>query len=271
MNAVATPPRQQRRRDSDHPRATRDVDAIQLYPMPPGDNLQRLRCDFVALEKMLATMEAGRFTGYLRVHAPGLNGVVLLVDGGVVETLYDMPPVVVTGERGLGLVAATVTQGEGELDIVALDSELVMGLYQLLTAPTLYENLLARFVDVPALLEYLSESGTNGSVIVTNREEQGVILMRGGDLLTAYTSRSKNPESAPKMLMKLCQSPTTQIEVRSGELPDTAARLKLASALTAAPGRDVRAEVEEIAREQAASGILRRLSEADLKPSSSRS
>ncbi|MEA2682169.1 MAG: hypothetical protein QOK05_497 [Chloroflexota bacterium] len=265
MNAVETAPQQQRRRESDRPKTTRDLEAMQLYAMPPGDSLQRLRSDFVALEKMLATMESDRFTGYLRVHATGLNGVVLLVDGGVVETLYDIPPVVVTGERALGLVAATVAQGEGELDIVALEAEVVMGLYQLLTAPSLYENLFARFVDVPALLEYLSEMATNGSVIVTNGEEQGVILMRGGDLLTAYTSRSKDPENAPEMLMKLCQSPTTEIEVRSGELPENAPRLQLASALTAASGRDLRAEVEEIAREQAASGIPRRVTDADFK------
>lgn len=244
---------------------------MQLFAMPPGDNVQRLRSAFVALEKMLATMESDRFTGYLRVHSAGLNGVVLLVDGGVVETLYDIPPVVVTGERALGLVATTVADGEGELDIVGLEPELVMGLYQLLTAPTLYENLFARFVDVPALLEYLSESGTNGSVIVTNGEDQGVILMRGGDLLTAYTSRSKNPESAPEMLIKLCQSPTTEIEVRSGELPESAPRLQLARALTAASGGDVRAEVEAIAREQAASGIPRRLRDADFKPGNRRS
>jgi hypothetical protein len=265
MDAVATPPQQLRRRGSDRPKATRDVGTMQLYPMPPGDNLQRLRCAFVALEKMLATMESEGFTGYLRVHSTGLNGVVLLVDGGVVETLYDIAPVVVTGERALGLVATTVADGEGELDIVALEAELVIGLYQLLTAPTLYKNLFARFVDVPALLEYLSESATNGSVIVTNGEEQGVILMRGGALLTAYTSRSKNPESAPEMLIKLCQTPTTQIEVRSGELPESVPRLQLARALTSASGRDLRAEVEAIAREHEASGIPRRVSDADFK------
>jgi hypothetical protein len=243
---------------------------MQLYAMPPGDNLQRLRSDFVALEKMLGTMETDGFTGYLRVHSPELNGVVLLVEGGVVETLFDIPPVVVTGQRALGMVASAVAQGEGDLDIVALDADIVMGLYQLLTAPSLYENLYAQFVDVPALLEYLSETATSGSVIVTNGEEQGVILMRDGTLLTAYTSLSKNPESAPEMLIKLCQSPTTEIEVRSGAVPQEPPRLQLGSAVGLAGGGDLRAQVEEIAAAQSASGIPRRLSDADFEASSAR-
>ena len=92
------------RRSSDTSQATRDPSAMQLYAMPPGESLQRLRSDFVALDKMLATMENDRFTGYLRVHSDELNGVVLLLEGGVVETLFDMAPVVVTGQRALGIV-----------------------------------------------------------------------------------------------------------------------------------------------------------------------
>jgi hypothetical protein len=262
MSATAAPPR---RRNSDSTSTTRDPDAIQLYAMPPGESLQRLRCDFVALDKMLATMEGDKFTGYLRVHSEELNGVVLLLDGGVVETLFDMAPVVVTGQRALGIVAATVAQGEGELDIVALSPELVIGLYQLLTAPTLYENLFARFVDVPGLLEYLSETGISGSVIVTNGEEQGMILMREGELLTAYTSRSNNPQSAPEMLKDLCQSPDTAIEVRSGDLPADAPRLELSKAISLGAGRDLRTEIAEIASTQAASAIPRRLNDADFE------
>jgi hypothetical protein len=238
---------------------------MQLYAMPPGENLQRLRSDFVALDKMLATMEANRFTGYLRVHSHELNGVVLLLDGGVVETLFDMAPVVVTGQRALGIVAATVAAGEGELDIVGLAPDIVMGLYQLLTAPTLYDNLFARFIDVSGLLEYLSESALSGSVIVTNGEEQGVILMREGELLTAYTSRSLNPESAPEMMMKLCQNPETAIEVRTGPIPDSPPRLELSQALSLGAGRDLRTEIAEIARAQGESAIPRRLSDADFK------
>ena len=238
---------------------------MQLYAMPPGENLQRLRSDFVALDKMLATMEGDRFTGYLRVHSDELNGVVLLLDGGVVETLFDMAPVVVTGQRALGIVAATVAQGEGELDIVALSPEIVMGLYQLLTAPTLYDHLFARFVNVPGLLEHLSESGLSGSVIVTNGAEQGVILLREGELLTAYTSRSSNPESAPEMMMQLCENPETAIEVRSGPLPDSPVRLQLRKALSLGAGRDLRTEIAEIARNQETSAIPRRLSDADFE------
>ena len=267
MNAVAT--RDQRRRTSDQPKDKRDMDAMQLYAMPPGESLQRLRSDFVALDKMLATMAGNKFTGYLRVHSDDLNGVVLLVEGGVVETLFDIAPVVVTGQRALGLVAATVAQGEGELDIVPLDADVVLGLYQLLTAPSLYENLFARFVDVPGLLEYLSETGVSGSVIVTNGEEQGVILMRDGNLLTAYTSRSMNPESAPEMLMTLCQTPTTEIEVRSSNLPSDLPRMELTAALSMAAGRDLRAEIAAIAAEHPTSGIPRRLSDADFEGRSS--
>ncbi|GAC1334319.1 MAG: hypothetical protein NVSMB17_15800 [Candidatus Dormibacteria bacterium] len=255
MSAVDAP----RRRSSDTAPPTRDPADMQLYAMPPGESLQRLRCDFVALDKMLATMDGSRFTGYLRVHGEGLNGVVLLLDGGVVESLFDMPPVVATGERALGIVGATVARGEGELDIVALSPEVVTGLYQLLTAPTLYENLFARFVDVPGLLEHLGETKTSGSVVVTDGEEHGVVLLREGAILAAYTADSDSTESAPEMVMHLCENPATAIEVRTGPLPRALERLELAKAISLGSGRDLRTEVEEIAKTQGGGAFPRRI------------
>jgi hypothetical protein len=67
------------------------------------------------------------------------------------------------------------------------------------------------------------------------------------------------------MLMKLCQSPTTAIEVRSGQLPEQAPRLQLGSAISLAAGKDLRAQVEEIAASRDASAIPRRLSDRDFE------
>ncbi|MFN2463712.1 MAG: hypothetical protein ABR573_07410 [Candidatus Dormibacteria bacterium] len=260
MTAMATANPQ--RRASDNPAERRDSADMQLYAMPPGESLQRLRSDFVALDKMLGTMETGSFTGYLRVHAAEINGVVLLLRGAVVETLFDMAPVVVTGQRALGLVAAAVAEGGGEVDIVALSEEVVVGIYQLLTAPSLYENLFARFVDVPALLDHLGDSGLSGSLIVTNGQDQGVVLVRDGEVMSAYTAHSPNPEDAPEMLRRLCEDPATAIEVRTGPIPGDLAPLQLSAALALGGGGDLRSEVAAIAAAEGARPIPRRLGDS---------
>jgi hypothetical protein len=255
--------RHPKRRDSDQAAVVRPPESRQLYPVPPGEPvIEGLRSDFVALERMLPALQNEEFTGYLRVHDETLNGVVLLNEGQVIEALFDIPPAVATGHRALSQVASVVLKGEGVVDLFELDEDMVISIYQLLTAPTIYSRLFARFVDVAGLIAYLSDEGINGSVVASNGDERGIMLFRDGVLLTAYTSRSNQPDSSEGMLMELFQNATTEIEVRGGPVPDAIPALDLLAATESAP-LDRAAAVALMAQPETGSQIAQRMGEAE--------
>ena len=77
--------------------------------------------------------------------------------------------------------------GDGVLDVIELNGDTVQALARLFTGPPIFTGLLGRFVNLEALLEYLSEEQLDGSVIVNGASEVGVILMQQGAVLGAYT------------------------------------------------------------------------------------
>jgi hypothetical protein len=241
----------------------RAAETMQLYPVPRGEPVvEGLRSDFVALDRMMLALAREQFTGYLRVHDEDLNGVVLLSDGDVIGALFDIAPAVATGQRALSLVASVVLKGDGVVDLFSLDDDMLLAIYQLVSAPTIYDRLYSRFIDVGGLVSYLSEEGINGSIIASNGDERGIMLVHDGVLLTAYTSRHFEPESAEGIMRELLENPTTEIEVRGGPLPEELETLDLEAALTASP-MDRQALLATMSQPGPASSIPQRVSEAD--------
>jgi len=93
-------------------------------------------------------------------------------------------------------------------------------IYQLLTAPGLYDRLVARFVKFDALLEHLAAEGTSGAVIVRQEKKTGIVLFREGIILGSYTEASRAFDVDTAKVAAICRDPKTQIEVRGGPLPD---------------------------------------------------
>jgi len=107
--------------------------------------------------------------------------------------------------------------GEGLLDVVEIDSETVTSIARLLTGPPLFAGLLARFVNFPALLEYLAEENLDGSVIVVGGSQTGVILLKEGSVLAAYTADSPNPQTGTDEVAALASERPARIEVRGDD------------------------------------------------------
>lgn len=101
------------------------------------------------------------------------------------------------------------------MDVIELTPEVVTAIYQLLTAPTILSGLLARFVDVKALLEYLQEEQIHGSLLVRAPEEMGIVLLRGGQLLGAFTRGQPQLVQQADIVTRLCSEPKTRIEVKA--------------------------------------------------------
>ena len=190
--------------------------ATELYPLPVGKLVyESLKTAFVDFPKLLRSLSSDRLTGYLRLTGQASRGMILFYQGSLIESFYDGGAVVTTGRTAFSLFKNDVDRGEGSMDVIELTPEVVTAIYQLLTAPTILQGLLARFVDVRALLQYLQEERIHGSLLVRAPEEMGIILLRDGQLLGAFTRGQPQLMQDPEIVTRLCADSKTRIEVKA--------------------------------------------------------
>ncbi|HVH64493.1 MAG TPA: DUF4388 domain-containing protein [Candidatus Acidoferrum sp.] len=188
----------------------------ELYPLPVGKLVyESLKTAFVDFPKLLRSLSADRLTGYLRLTGQASRGMILFYQGSLIESFYDGGAVVTTGRTAFTLFKNDVDRGEGSMDVIELSAEVVTAIYQLLTAPTILQGLMARFVDVRALLQYLQEERIHGSLLVRAPEEMGIVLLRDGQLLGAFTRGQPQLVQDPEIVTRLCSEPKTRIEVKA--------------------------------------------------------
>src|SRR5438876_5491887 len=188
----------------------------ELYPLPVGKLVyESLKTAFVDFPKLLRSLSADRLTGYLRLTGQASRGMILFYQGSLIESFYDGGAVVSTGRTAFSLFKNDVDRGEGSMDVIELSAEVVTAIYQLLTAPTILQGLLARFVDIRALLQYLQEEKLHGSLLVRAPDEMGIVLLRDGALLGAFTRGQPQLVQDPEVVTRLCADPKTRIEVKA--------------------------------------------------------
>ena len=198
------------------PTAEEGPPPTELYPLPVGKLVyESLKTAFVDFPKLLRSLSTDRLTGYLRLTGQASRGMILFYQGSLIESFYDGGAVVSTGRTAFSLFKNDVDRGEGSMDVIELTAEVVTAIYQLLTAPTILQGLLARFVDVRALLQYLQEEKIHGSLLVRAPEEMGIVLLRDGQLLGAFTRGQPQLMQDPEIVTRLCADSKTRIEVKA--------------------------------------------------------
>ena len=230
-----------------------ELPTTELYPLPVGKLVyESLKTAFVDFPKLLRSLSADRLTGYLRLTGQASRGMILFYLGNLIESFYDGGAVVSTGRTAFTLFKNDVDRGEGSMDVIELSPEVVTAIYQLLTAPTILQGLLARFVDVRALLGYLQDEQIHGSLLVRSPDEMGIVLLRGGTLLGAFTRGQPQLVQNADLVTRLCEDPKTRIEVKAvadleepasvsmedmltGAMPSAAAVASRAQAMAAKP------------------------------------
>jgi hypothetical protein len=230
-----------KRRRTDIRPGTRPPETMELYPVPMGELIyQSLTAAFVDFPKLLRSLSKDHHSGYVRLSGDDFNAVLLFSSGAVVEAIYDGHGEVLTGVNAFRRFGKDIDNSEGNLDVIALSPEMVTAIFQLLTAPSLYDKLTARFVKADQLLEHLSEEGISGAAVVRLEGQCGIVLYRQGVILGCYTDSSPAIEADPAKMLTLCQDPKAQIEVRGGPLPDTLPVLdSTPSGMTSAPTASV--------------------------------
>ena len=186
-------------------------------PIPSGPvQYEGLKSAFVDFPRLLRTLRSDRHTGFIRLFNGPTAGVLLFRDGELVEAEAGDDGSA-HGEDAFNIFRRGMDTGEGLIDVVELDSDTVTSVARLLTGPPLFAGLLARFVNFPALLEYLAEERLDGSVIVVGGTETGVILLKEGSVLAAYTADSRTPQTGTESVAALATERPARIEVRGDD------------------------------------------------------
>lgn len=186
-------------------------------PIPAGKvQYEGLKSAFVDFPRLLRTLRGEQHTGYIRLLSGGATGVLLLRGGELVEAEAGDDGSA-HGEDAFVIFRRQMDTGEGVIDVIELDSETVSAVARLLTGPALFTGLLGRFVNFPALLEYLAEEKLDGSVIVAGGSQPGVILLDAGSVLAAYTADARAPLTSTEAVEALAAERPAIIEVRGDD------------------------------------------------------
>ena len=190
-------------------------------PVPAGQILyDSLKTSFVDFPRLLTTLEREAYTGYVRLLTDEAAGLILFREGSALECLYDggaEASSLVLGKQALQHFNDDVTAGHGVLDVVGLSPELIDGLYELTVSRPMYTELYAAWVDMKALLNFLSDRKLSGSVMIRSSAGTGVIILAAGELAGAYTSESREIADKPDRALALCDDPNAMIEVKSAD------------------------------------------------------
>ncbi len=190
-------------------------------PVPAGQVIyDSLKTSFVDFPRLITTLEKEGYTGYVRLLTDDAAGLILFREGSALECMYDgvgEAQGLVLGKQALHQFNEDVTGGHGVLDVVGLSPELIDGLYELTVSRPMYTELYAGWVDMRALLKFLSDRKLSGSVMIRAAAGTGVIILSDGDLAGAYTSESRDISDKPDRALALCDDPNAMIEVKSAD------------------------------------------------------
>jgi hypothetical protein len=187
-----------------------------MYPFPAGRaHYEGLKSAFVDFPRLLRTLRSDRHTGYVRLSGSGYLCVILLHQGQALEAV-NSDGSVTKGEPAFQQIRRHMESGDGLLDVIELEQDIVLAVARLFSAPYLYTGLLGRFVNLDALLEYLAEEKLDGSILVSAPSEMGVILLGGGSILGAYTESRRTLDKSTAAVATLATDRSSRIEVKGG-------------------------------------------------------
>jgi hypothetical protein len=106
---------------------------------------------------------------------------------------------------------------EHQLTVLTYRPEVAVALGQLVNLGERFERMHGSFVDFPALLNFLKRENAHGAVRVTTHEDTGIVLLRNGSVLGAYTARRPELED-PEILFDLAKASDAEIDVHVGAL-----------------------------------------------------
>jgi hypothetical protein len=188
-------------------------------PVPAGQLIyDSLKTSFVDFPRLITTLEREGYTGYVKLLTEDANGLIFFRDGAALECVFDSgTDTPMLGTPALRAFHEEVTHGHGVLDVVQLGGDLVEGLHDLTVARSIYSDLYASWIDAPALLQFLSDKGLSGSMMVRSEAGVGVVILSAGRLAGAYTTDATEVADTADAVLALAGGADAVIDVKANE------------------------------------------------------
>jgi hypothetical protein len=189
---------------------------IRACPIPSGAVIfGELTSAFVDGASLLRYLSERRHTGAVVDAGRSRVQVALLHEGEVVGLISVADGT--TRRIDMLSLPAPGTDDEHQLTVLTYRPEITLALAQLINTPERFDRMHASFVDLPALLAYLRRERADGAVRVTTADDAGVILLRGGEILGAYTRHLPELDDE-EVVWALTQVPDAEVDVCVGPL-----------------------------------------------------
>jgi hypothetical protein len=202
---------------------------IRACPIPSGAVIfGELTSAFVDGARLVQFLSERRHTGAIVDAGRNRVQVALLHEGAAVG-------LVAVGEgstrrvEGISLPAPG-SGDEHQLTVLTYRPEVTLALAQLVNTPERFDRMHGSFVDLPALLSFLRRERANGAVRVTTGEDAGVILLRAGEVLGAYTRHLPELDDE-EVVFPLAKAADAEVDVCVGPLTLPPASVPVASIL----------------------------------------
>jgi hypothetical protein len=189
---------------------------IRACPIPSGAVIfGELTSAFVDGGRLLAFLSERRHTGAVVDAGRNRVQVALLYEGAAVG-------LVAVGEGATRRVESISLPAPGsgdehQLTVLTYRPEVTLALAQLINTPERFDRMHGSFVDLPALLSFLRRERANGAVRVTTGEDAGVILLRAGEVLGAYTRHLPELDDE-EVVFPLAKAADAEVDVCVGAL-----------------------------------------------------
>jgi hypothetical protein len=186
---------------------------IRPCPLPSGASaLGTLTSSFVDGPRLLSHLAERRHTGALIERGSERVQVAILHQGAIVALVA----VDETGTRRLDALSMPTPASEEihEITVSTYRPEIAVALAQMMNLPERFGRLPANFVDFSGLLAHLGREQASGAVRVVAAGDVGVVLLRNGVVLGAYSGRLPELDDAD-VLLGLVAAPEAELDVHT--------------------------------------------------------
>jgi hypothetical protein len=184
---------------------------ISPCPLPAGVSaLGQLTSSFVDGPRLLSHLAERRHTGAL-IDAGRDRVQVAVIHQGAIVALVAVDE---AGTRRLDALSmpTPASQDIHDITVSTYRPEIAVALAQLINLPERFSRLPANFLDFAGLLGHLRREGASGAVRVTADGDIGVVLLRNGEPLGAYSGRRPELDD-PDVLYGLAAAPEAEVDV----------------------------------------------------------
>jgi len=188
---------------------------ISPCPLPAGvSSLGQLTSSFVDGPRLFAHLAEKRHTGAL-IDAGRDRVQVAVIHQGAIVALVAVDE---TGTHRLDALSMPTPASPviHEITVSTYRPEIAVALAHMINLPERFSRLPANFVDFPGLLAHLRREGASGAVRVSGAGDVGVVLLRDGEVLGAYSGRLPELDD-PDVLFGLAAAPEAEIDVHTTE------------------------------------------------------